>query len=138
MLIALAGLLAAGCGRQQACPEPSPGPAIAGRGDAQATALLAARPLAELSCWAQQDNQLAQHALGLAYEKGIGVRANQKAALRYYRAAARTIPDRVFVYVPPVGEKTSGRVMPVNTGQGRPGLPEAKDAVRRMSSVKPE
>lgn len=131
--IVLAGLLFGSCTRQEACPGPSPGPGVAGHVDARASDLLATRTLADLSCWAESNNEMAQYALGKAYENGIGVSADREAALRYYRAAATTIPDQTFVYVPPVGEKTSGRVMPVNTGKGRTGLSEAKKAVERLT-----
>lgn len=132
----LSGLLIASCTRQTACPGFAP-VVTAGQADLQADRLLSTRQMADIGCWAQRDNVLAQYALGMAYENGVGVQADRKAALRYYRAAARAIPDEMFVYVPPVGEKMSGRVMPVNTGKGRPGLPEAKAAVHRLTAGHP-
>lgn len=134
LFIILAGMLVASCTRPEVCPGPSPGPGAAGHVDTRALDLLATRTLQTLSCWADGDNDMAQYALGVAFEYGIGVDADRERALRYYRAAARTIPDQIFVYVPPVGQKTSGRVMPVNTGKGRPGLPEAKAAIQRLHS----
>ena len=65
-------------------------------------------------------------AMGLRYETGDGVPQDYRKAASLYRAAARSQPGTIYVYSPPVGKESYGRVIPVLTGPGRAPLPEAQ------------
>jgi len=138
LLLSLAGCTTGQTHCSGAAPRLSPlgGEAETASGpDPRATALLDERPLAELRCWAEAGNAVAQYALGYAYETGDGVTADAKRARRYYKAAAADRPGRTYVYSPPVGKETYGRVIPVATGDARPGLPEARAALARLQDA---
>jgi len=87
---------------------------------------------ADLSCWAGKGDKQAQYALGQMYEFGTGVPQDLKRARKLYSAAASVTPNTVYVYLPPVGKESYGRVLPKNAGPPTPGLPEAKEALERV------
>ncbi|MCH8686436.1 SEL1-like repeat protein [Pedomonas mirosovicensis] len=131
----LPALLLAACARPPVCQGEAPAYALPGASaPIRALALLNMRSMENLACWAERNDQLAQYALGIAYEHGLGVPADRKAAMRYYRAAAASVPGRIWVYSPPVGKESMGRVIPVDTGPGRTGLPEARAALERLTA----
>lgn len=105
--------------------------------DQHATALLKHRSIANLDCWADQGDRMAQYALGRAYERGeAGLPADSASAIRYYRKAAKTISNQTYVYSPPVGKESYGRVIPVTAGPPSPGLPEAIEALKRLENTR--
>ena len=63
--------------------------------------------------------------LGKKYENGIGVHQDYRKAAVLYRLAASASPDLIYIYSPPVGRESYGRVIPVRTGTGRTSSPEA-------------
>jgi hypothetical protein len=71
--------------------------------------------------------------LGIAYEEGRGVERNLRIAKSLYRKAASESGGTIWVYTPPVGNGTNGRVMPVNLGVKQGGLAEAS---RRLDALK--
>jgi len=145
-IVLSAALLVAGCAHKPVCGEAPPAAvsgevhgdvvALATSVDQRATILLKYRSIANLECWADQGDRLAQYALGRAYERGeAGVTPNRDQAIHYYRQAAKAIPNRTFVYSPPVGKESYGRVIPVTVGPPSPGLPEAEEALKRLEST---
>jgi hypothetical protein len=71
-------------------------------------------------------------ALGIRFEKGLGVARDLDKARKLYRQAAADSGGTIWVYSPPVGNGTSGRVIPVNAGARQIGLIEAK---RRLEAL---
>jgi hypothetical protein len=82
---------------------------------------------------AQAGDKQAQLDLGIAYEEGRGVVADRNKALKLYTLASVDTGGTMWVYVPPVGNGTSGRVMPVSLGTREKGLSEA---TRRLDALK--
>ncbi len=80
---------------------------------------------------AQTGDKYAQLELGIRYEEGNGVERNLKRAKKLYAAAASDSGGKVWVYSPPVGNGTSGRVIPVDAGPKQYGLAEAKRRLER-------
>lgn len=78
-----------------------------------------------LHCQAERGDKLAQLRLGKLYETGLAVPQDYRRAAALYRASAQFTSGTAFIYSPPIG-KSPGRVMPINTGADRAGLPEAK------------
>jgi hypothetical protein len=93
----------------------------------------AAQDLQGLAQRAQAGDKQAQLDLGIAYEEGLGVERNLHIAKSLYRKAASESGGTIWVYTPPVGNGTSGRVMPVNLGVKQGGLAEAS---RRLDALK--
>ncbi|MEW4448684.1 SEL1-like repeat protein [Qipengyuania sp. JC766] len=85
-----------------------------------------AYPLSRLAQSASTGNKSAQLELGLRFEAGRDVPVDYEKARELYASAARTSCGPVWVYVPPVGNGTSGRTMQVDTGPLQPGLAVAK------------
>lgn len=81
---------------------------------------------------AQAGDKHAQLQLGIAFEEGRGVARDLDKARAFYRMAASPSGGQIWVYTPPVGNGTSGRVMPVNAGPRIPGLEEAKWRLERL------
>jgi hypothetical protein len=75
----------------------------------------------------------AQLDLGIRFEEGLGIERDLNKAKKLYRQAAIDSGGTIWVYSPPVGNGTSGRVMPVNAGVRQNGLAEAK---RRLEALK--
>ncbi|MCG8504605.1 MAG: sel1 repeat family protein [Sphingomonadales bacterium] len=88
--------------------------------------------LAELKTQACGGSKLAQYELARAHETGDGIAADPARAVAWYRAAAETVGGTTYVYSPPVGSETYGRVIPVTTGPARPGLAAAQYALGRL------
>ena len=81
--------------------------------------------LQQLAYRAQAGDKQAQLELGIRFEEGRGVPVDAKRAMGLYRMAASDSGGTMWVYTPPVGNETKGRVMPINTGPRLPGLEEA-------------
>lgn len=75
---------------------------------------------------AQAGDKYTQLELGIRYENGDGVARDLERAKKLYRSAASDSGGRIWVYSPPVGNGTSGRVIPVDAGPKQYGLAEAK------------
>ena len=89
-------------------------------------------PLKVLARRAQAGVKAAQLELGIRFEEGRGVERDLGKARALYRLAASTSGGQIWIYSPPVGNGSSGRVIPVNTGPKQVGLAEAK---RRLEAV---
>jgi len=92
----------------------------------------AAMPLTALASEAQGGSKQAQMELGIRFEEGRGVERDLGKARKLYGSAASDSGGTIWVYSPPVGNGTSGRTIPVNTGPKRSGLAEAK---RRLEGL---
>jgi hypothetical protein len=90
--------------------------------------------ISDLTCWAGKGDKQAQLNLGEIYELGIGVPVNLKRARGLYAAAASATPNTTYVYSPPVGSETYGRVIPMNMGIATAGLDDAKIALARVTA----
>lgn len=95
---------------------------------------MAAMSLAALARQAQAGSKRAQLELGIRFEEGIGVAPDLRKARKLYGKAASASGGTLWVYSPPVGNGTSGRVIPINQGPRQPGLAEAQ---RRLAALKP-
>jgi len=101
--------------------------------DVGATSVAAERPdLQSLASRARAGDKQAQLELGIRFEEGRGVERDLKKARKLYAKAAASSGGRIWVYSPPVGNGTSGRVIPVNAGPRQHGLAEAK---RRLEGL---
>jgi len=85
-----------------------------------------AMPLSTLASKAQGGDKQAQLELGIRFEEGNGVARDMDNARKLYAKAAADSGGTIWIYSPPVGNGTSGRVIPVDTGPKRTGLAEAK------------
>jgi len=74
----------------------------------------------------------AQLDLGIRYEEGRGVPANLARAESLYRLAASDEPRKKWIYTPPVGNGTSGRVIAVDRPVPGPGLFEAQQRLQQL------
>ncbi len=92
---------------------------------------IASVDLSSLARRAQSGDKQAQLELGIRFEEGLGVERNTRNACALYNRAATQTGGTIWIYVPPVGNGTTGRVMPYDTGPVVPGLSEA--AERRAS-----
>jgi len=81
---------------------------------------------------AQAGDKQAQLELGIRFEEGRGVARDLNKARKLYAKAATGSGGTIWVYSPPVGNGTKGRVIPVNSGPKQVGLAEAK---RRLEGV---
>lgn len=94
----------------------------------------AAHPeLQTLARRARSGDKQAQLDLGIRFEEGTGVSQDTNRAVRLYRMAASDSGGTMWVYSPPVGNGTSGRVIPMDQGVRQMGLREAK---RRLGGGK--
>lgn len=80
----------------------------------------------DLAIRAQTGDKQAQLELRIAFEKGRGVAQDIGKARTLYRLAATDSGGTMWVYSPPVGKGTSGRVIPIDRGPVRTGLQEAR------------
>lgn len=92
----------------------------------------AAIELQDLARRAQAGDKLAQLELGIQYEEGRGVPVDIGRAKRLYNFAASDSGGTVWIYSPPVGSGTRGRVIRVGTGPRQAGLAEARARLMRM------
>jgi uncharacterized protein len=100
-----------------------------------AATVQSASSVTDLACWAGKGDKQAQFALGQRYETGQGVPISLKRARSLYAAAASATPSTIYVYSPPVGKESYGRVIPMNTGAGQAGLPKAAVALSRVNTA---
>ncbi|MBJ7389741.1 MAG: sel1 repeat family protein [Sphingomonadaceae bacterium] len=98
-----AALLISGCASQQYM-----GVSLKPGGADPAVQALAAR--------ASTGDKQAQLDLGIRFEEGAGVARDLAAAKKLYRQAASDSGGTIWIYTPPVGNGTSGRVVPVQSG----------------------
>lgn len=82
---------------------------------------------------AMSGDKQAQLDLGIRFEEGVGVRRDLRKAKKLYLQAASDGGGTIWVYSPPVGNGSSGRVMPIQAGLKILGLSEA---VRRLKEIK--
>lgn len=75
-----------------------------------------------LAARAQAGDKQAQLDLGIRFEDGAGVARDLDTAKKLYRQAASDSGGTIWVYTPPVGNGTSGRVVAVKSGEVRHGL----------------
>jgi hypothetical protein len=93
-----------------------------------------ATSITDLQCWSGKGDKQAQFALGQIYESGAGVPINLKRARSFYASAASATPSTIYVYSPPVGNESYGRVIPMTSGIAAPGLAEAHVALARVTA----
>ena len=79
---------------------------------------------------AMAGDKQAQLDVGIRFEEGAGVARDITAAKKLYRQAASDSGGTIWVYTPPVGNGTSGRVIPVQSGAKQYGLSEAGRRLR--------
>jgi hypothetical protein len=92
----------------------------------------AAGDLQELARQALAGDKQAQLDLGIAYEEGRGIAVDLKRAEELYRLAAVDGGGVIWIYSPPVGNGTSGRVVPIDRGKVRGGLMAARSRLDRL------
>lgn len=92
--------------------------------------------LRSLAQRASTGDKRAQLDLGIAYEEGLGVPVNIAKAKKLYRLASTDSGGALWVYSPPVGNGTSGRVIPVDRGPKIDGLHEARSRLVRLEEMK--
>jgi hypothetical protein len=86
-----------------------------------------------LAARASAGDKQAQLDLGIRFEEGAGVARDLTTAKKLYRQAASDSGGTIWVYTPPVGNGTSGRVIAVQSGTKQYGLTEAQ---RRLGALK--
>jgi hypothetical protein len=89
--------------------------------------------LQDLARRAQAGDKQAQLDLGIRFEEGVGVAVDRKRAIRLYRQAASDSGGTIWVYSPPVGNGTTGRVIQVDQGVRQRGLSEAEDRLSQIT-----
>lgn len=80
----------------------------------------------------QTGDKRAQYELGLRFAAGDGVPQDCGKARKLMRQAASKSGGTLWVYSPPVTKEGSGRVIPIDSGSERAGLPKAKDALENV------
>ncbi|VVS96003.1 conserved hypothetical protein [Erythrobacter sp. EC-HK427] len=85
--------------------------------------------LALLHDRASAGDQQAQYELGLQYAAGVQVPRNCETARSLWRSASTPTGGTMWIYSPPVGNGTTGRVIPINNGSPRPGMDVAREAL---------
>ena len=117
-----AALLMGGCASQQYM-----GVSLKPGGADPAVQALAAR--------AYTGDKQAQLDLGIRFEEGAGVARDLTAAKKLYLQAASDSVGTIWVYTPPVGNGTSGRVVPVQSGPKQYGISEAQRRLKTLEEV---
>ncbi|MFN5128275.1 MAG: hypothetical protein ACK519_01075 [Sphingomonadaceae bacterium] len=117
-----AALLMSGCASQQYI-----GVSLKPGGADPAVQALAAR--------ASAGDKQAQLDLGIRFEEGAGVARDLNTAKKLYRQAASDSGGTIWVYTPPVGNGTSGRVVPITKGEKSLGLAEAKKRFEKVNQA---
>lgn len=92
--------------------------------------------LRSLAQRAAAGDKQAQLDLGIRYEEGDGIERDLHFAKKLYQLAASDSGGVLWVYSPPVGNGTSGRVIPVRSGHNNLGLPEAKSRLSELGKNK--
>ena len=95
----------------------------------------AAPEIQGLAMRAQAGDKQAQLDLGIAFEEGRGVERDLKKARKLYAQAASDSGGHIWVYSPSVGNSTSGRVIPIDTGPRQKGLLDAEKRLRRIQTT---
>ncbi len=96
----------------------------------------AAHPgIRQIALRAQAGDKRAQMHLGMAYQLGLHLPVDWQKAKRLYRQAAASTGGTMWVYSPPVGKGTSGRVIPVNRGPVQRGDPAAAMLLERLEMM---
>ncbi len=85
-----------------------------------------------LAARASTGDKQAQLDLGIRFEEGAGVARDLTSAKKLYRQAASDSGGTIWVYTPPVGNGTSGRVVPVQSGTKQYGILEALKRLRAV------
>jgi hypothetical protein len=85
---------------------------------------------------AQSGDKQAQLDLGIRLEEGNGVPVDRKRAIRLYRQAASDSGGTIWIYVPPSGMASTGRVMPFSSGRRLAGLVAAKLRLKAIEGVR--
>lgn len=111
------------CGAQLAEIEMRSKALPSGRGPSGTEAL----DLKRLARMAQMGDKHAQLELGIRFEEGIGLPIDFERARKLYVRAASEGGGTLWVYSPPIGNGTSGRVIPIDRGPRIAGLTEARD-----------
>jgi hypothetical protein len=88
-----------------------------------------------LAARASTGDKQAQLDLGIRFEEGAGVAQDFAAAKKLYRQAASDSGGTIWIYTPPVGNGTSGRVVPVQSGTKQYGLAEAQRRLKTLEEV---
>jgi hypothetical protein len=122
---------------------PSAAPLLAGCSTASYSGIPVATGAADptlqlLAHRARAGDKQAQLDLGIAFEEGRGVPVDVKRAIKLYRMAASDSGGTMWVYSPPVGNGTKGRVMPVDRGPRISGLAEAKARLDLLTATPEE
>ena len=117
-----AAMLLSGCASQQYM-----GVSLKPGGADPAVQALAAR--------ASIGDKQAQLDLGIRFEEGAGVARDLDTAKKLYRQAASDSGGTIWVYTPPVGNGTSGRVVPVESGTKQYGISEAQQRLKTLEEV---
>jgi hypothetical protein len=81
---------------------------------------------------AQAGDKQAQLELGIRFEEGRGVPIDLKKARKLYAKAGADSGGTIWVYSPPVGNGSSGRVIPVKAGPKQSGLAEARERLEGL------
>jgi hypothetical protein len=95
---------------------------------------LPANPTMTAACAGARNDKQAIYELGLRYETGDGLSVDLKKARNLYRLAASDTPDTIYAYSPGFNGM-AGRVIPINTGRGGPGLDVARTALARVEAA---
>jgi hypothetical protein len=88
-----------------------------------------------LAARASAGDKQAQLDLGIRFEEGSGVARDLTTAKKLYGQAASDSGGTIWVYTPPVGNGTSGRVVPVQSGTKQYGLAEAQRRLKTLEEV---
>ena len=91
-----------------------------------------AHELQVLARRAKMGDKGAQLDLGIRFEEGRGVLQDSGRAIKLYRKAASDSSEIRWVYLPPIGNGTKGRVFPVSGLWKQVGLNEAKQRMRNI------
>lgn len=91
--------------------------------------------LPALASMARAGDKSAQFELGIRFEQGFGLEQDLGKACRLFARAATQSGGTLWIYVPPVGNGTSGRVMPVDQGPIVPGLAAAAARLETLSDA---
>jgi len=88
-----------------------------------------------LAARASTGDKQAQLDLGIRFEEGAGVARDLDTAKKLYRQAASDSGGTIWIYTPPVGNGTSGRVVPITKGEKSLGLAEAKKRFEKVNQA---
>ncbi len=88
-----------------------------------------------LAMRASTGDKQAQLDLGIRFEEGADVARDLNTAKKLYRQAASDSDGTMWVYTPPVGNGTSGRVVPVQSGTQQYGLAEAQQRLNQLNAA---